>query len=106
MQFSEKSYISHELLIVSYERRLYHLLTYIRSHPFPLPKACKVRDYSLVVERFPLRNFAADCPFIKHLGFNLMPSNILFSTFVAFTLKYISTLRCSDVSFRGFQQLK
>jgi hypothetical protein len=56
---------AYELLILSYERRLYHLLTNVSSHPFPLPKLARYENNSLVVERFPIKDFAADCPFIN-----------------------------------------
>ena len=35
-----------------------------------------------------------------------MPSYFLFSTFVTFTLRFISTLRCSEIGFTSFQQFK
>jgi hypothetical protein len=93
----------------SYFRMSVDYITYPLSWAvthFPCQKLARYENYSLVVERSPIRGFAADCPLYKHLGFNPMPSNILFSAFAAVTLKPISSLRCSDVSFRCFPAIK
>ena len=61
--------------------------------------------FGIVFERSPIRSFAADCPLKKSRGFNLALIQIIFSTFVTFTLESISSLRCSLFVFRVFQQL-
>lgn len=59
----------------------------------------------IVVERFPIRNFAADYPLKKTRGFNLGLIQLIFSVFTTITLKCVSTLRCGLIVFRTFQQL-
>lgn len=68
------------------------------------------RQY-IVVEPSSIRGSAADFPLFKHLGHIkqhafISPYAILsiFSTFATFTPVFISTLRCSLIDFRNFQQ--
>ena len=98
MQFS-KSCKTHELLILSYKRRLYHHLNgVLHFHPLECT--------SLWNSRWSFSYSELTCWFsiLKHLGFNLMLYTIVFSTFVTFTLSHISYLRCSLTSFTSFQQ--
>jgi hypothetical protein len=95
---------SYELLMISHKRRLYHQPQLTCFGWTPLPPTWVYFLYGIVVERYPFRVFAADCLLLQHLGFNLMLSSVVFSTFVTFTLKFVSSLRCSHTSFKGFQQ--
>lgn len=51
-----------ERLILSNECRLYHPPSFRGGPPLPLPIACNVLLYGIVVERSPIRSFAADRP--------------------------------------------
>jgi|GEM_PF-7050172 len=94
---------AHELLHVSMQRRLY-------LHPFLRKGLAFSGGFALlpcgiVVERFAVRNFAAEDPLF--LALRLAPYAIcaLFSAFAAFTYRLVSSLRCSVCSFRDCQQL-
>lgn len=82
-----------------------HILTHLGPSPFPQPNTCCVRAYALVVEPSSVRGLAADHPLKKSRGFNLALIQLIFSIFITFTLVHISSLRCSLIVFRVFQQL-
>ncbi|MGX7403358.1 hypothetical protein, partial [Enterococcus camelliae] len=41
-------------------------------------RLCVLPSRGIVVERYSIRVFAADCPLFQHLGFNLVPSSKFF----------------------------
>ena len=59
-----------------------------------------VLNHTIADELYPVRVLAADCSFLQYLGFNHVPSRMFLSTFVAFALMHISSLRCSTPSIR------
>ena len=65
-------------LLLSQERRLYLHPTPRRGPPLPLPTACSVLAFAIVVEPCPHQALAADCPLLRCLGFNLAPSSNFF----------------------------
>ena len=95
---------SDELLMLSHERRLYHHLIGVLH--FGYQTLVAYSRHGIVVEVSSIRGLPADCRLLKHLGFNHMPYTFVFSTFVAFTFRFISTLRCSQCVFTSFQQFK
>ncbi|MEG0153644.1 MAG: hypothetical protein RR744_10825, partial [Cellulosilyticaceae bacterium] len=60
----------YELLSISTKRRLYHHLIGV-----PHFHSLECTSKALVVEVSPIGSLPADCQLLKHLGFNLMPSN-------------------------------
>ena len=60
----------------------------------------------MLVERSPIRSFAADYQLKKSRGFNLALIQLIFSVFTTITLRYISFLRCGLIVFMNFQQLE
>lgn len=66
-------------------------------------RLCVLPSRGIVVERYSVRVFAADCPLSQHLGFNHMLSSKFFLLSPRSRLP-ISRLRCRFTRFRGSPQ--
>lgn len=80
---------SYELLTLSRKHRLYLLP---RHYPLGATRFGSLEPTPLKRDSrwtFSYWSFAADCPLSRHLGFNRIPSNKIFSAFAAVTLRPI-----------------
>ena len=93
-----------QTLYFSVKCRPYLYPRYLGYTPLRLPNTCSLLPYGMVVERSSIRGFAADFPLKINRGFNLIYMQLIFSTFVTFTPRLISSLRCSPIAFRESQQ--
>lgn len=88
-------------LILSYKARLYHHPVYNWGIPL---RATWPYGLRLVVDRSSVRGFEADCPLLSVLRVSPYTIQLIFYTFVAFAFKHVSSLCCSLIGFRVFQQ--
>lgn len=76
-RFATPCQFSYELLIFSYEHRLFHHLVFSRES-LVSNRLTLLPLRGIVVEQYPVRIYVAKDPLFKYLGFNLISSILFF----------------------------